>query len=108
MWLIDCIMLNKSTDIVVKNLMRYKGKLINIPKIENLLKNVIDDKFTNQKMYKLIYYLKNRGYIYNIKKNIFLVKNPENEINQSKVLNDFYRQILKKHCNEFLKSDRYI
>jgi len=88
--------------------MKNVGKLINISKIEYILKCAIDEDFSNQKMYKLIYYLKNRGYLYNIKKNVFLVKRPESELTQQAILDQFYRSIVKQHCTDFLKSNRYI
>ena len=53
-------MANKYFDIIVKSLMKYMGKLINISKVEQILKQVVDEDFSDQKMYKLIYYLKNR------------------------------------------------
>ena len=101
-------MANKYFDIIVKSLMKHMGRLINISKIEQILKRVVDEDFANQKMYKLIYYLKNRGYLYNVKKNVFLVKRPETELTQQHILDMFYRPIVKQHCNEFLKSNRYI
>lgn len=101
-------MANKYFDIIVKSLTKHMGRLINISKIENILKRVIDEDFADQKMYKLIYYLKNRGYLYNIKKNVFLVKRPETELTQQQILDMFYRPIVKQHCTEFLKSNRYI
>lgn len=53
-------MANKYFDIIVKSLMRYRGKLVNISKIEQLLKRIVDEEFADHKLYKLIYYLKNR------------------------------------------------
>lgn len=101
-------MANKYFDIIVKSLMKHMGRLINISKVEHILKNVIDEDFASHKLYKLIYYLKNRGYLYNIKKNVFLVKRPEVEFTQQQLLDMFYWAIVKQHCTEFLRSNRYV
>ncbi|MCX6823465.1 MAG: hypothetical protein NTX91_05785 [candidate division SR1 bacterium] len=100
-------MKNQSFDIVVKKLMKLKGKLIDIKKIGDILSNVHDES-TQQKVYKMVYYLKNRGYLCTIKKNIFLVKDPEATISDEFIIDRFYRQLVKKHCREFLSSTRYI
>lgn len=56
----------------------------------------------------MIYYLKNRGHIQSIKKDILYVKDPEENYTEDELTEKFYREILKRHCSEFLKSKRYI
>lgn len=101
-------MKNKSFDIVVKRLIKQKGKLIDIQKIADVLEHIQDEKTTLQKAYKMVYYLKNRGHLENIKKNVFFVKDPETTISQEVILDRFYWSLVKKHCREFLSSARYI
>ena len=101
-------MKNKSFDIVVKRLIKQKGKLIDIKKIADILEHIQDDKNTLQKAYKMVYYLKNRGHLENIKKNVFFVKDPETIVSQDVILERFYWPLVKKHCREFLSSARYI
>lgn len=98
---------NKSFDIVVKKLMKQKWKLVDIKKIGDMLSNIHDGS-SQQKVYKMVYYLKNRGYLSTIKKNIFLVKDPEATISPEYIIDHFYRKLVKKHCREFLSSTRYI
>jgi len=59
-------------------------------------------------MYKLIYYLKIRGHLENLKKNIFFVKDPDHIYSKEEIMDLFYRTIVKKHCTDFLKGNRYI
>ena len=66
------------------------------------------EHFSVQKAYKVIYYLKIRGYLENIKKNIFFVKDPDRAYTQEEIVDLFYRTLVKKHCADFLKGDRYI
>ncbi len=101
-------MQNRFFDIVVKKLVKYKGKLIDWEKISFLLKTTLAEDFSIQKMYKIIYYLKIRWYLENIKKNIFFVKDPDHVVSQEEIVDLFYRTIVKKHCNDFLKGNWYV
>jgi len=56
----------------------------------------------------MVYYLKNRWYLSTIKKNIFLVKDPEDTMTDEVIVDRFYWQLVKKHCRESLSSARYI
>ena len=95
-------------DNLVKKLMKYKGKLVDGEKVSVLLKSSLAEDFSIQKMYKLIYYLKIRGYLENLKKNIFFVKDPDHIYSKEEIMELFYRTIVKKHCTDFLKGNRYI
>ncbi|EKD24915.1 MAG: hypothetical protein ACD_80C00145G0049 [uncultured bacterium (gcode 4)] len=101
-------MSNKVFDNLVKKLIKYKGKLIDWEKVSSLLKSSLAEDFSIQKMYKMVYYLKIRWYLENLKKNIFFVKDPERIYSKEEILDLFYRTIVKKHCSDFLKGNRYI
>ncbi len=87
--------------------MKLKWKLVDIKKIGSILSHV-HDEVAQQKVYKIIYYLKNRWYLSTIKKNIFLVKDPEHIVSDQDIVDTFYWFMVKKHCREFLSSARYI
>jgi hypothetical protein len=53
-------MANNVFDILVKKLMKYKGKLVDGKKIEFLVNSFVSEDFSVQKNYKIIYYLKMR------------------------------------------------
>jgi len=95
-------------NIIVKNVLKYKNKLIWIDKIKEIIKNLMDTEFSENKAYKIIYQLKNKWYLINLKKSIFIVKDPEKEYDEQQLLEMFYRSITKKHCSDFLSSKRYI
>lgn len=101
-------MANLVFDNLVKKLIKYKGKLITGEKISLIIKSLLADDFSVQKMYKLIYYLKIRWYLENIKKNLFFVKDPDRTYTKDEMLELFYWSIVKKHCSEFLQSNRYV
>jgi hypothetical protein len=95
-------------DITVKRILKHKNKLIWIDKVKEILKNIMDIDYSENKSYKMIYHLKNKWYLLNLKKSIFLVKNPEKEYEEQQLLEMFYRSIVKKHCKDFVNSKRYI
>jgi len=101
-------MVNIVFDNLVKKLMKYKEKLVNGEKVSSLLKTSLAEDFSVQKMYKIIYYLKIRWYLENIKKNIFFVKDPDRIYTKEEITELFYRTIVKKHCADFLKGNWYI
>ncbi len=101
-------MKNKYFDIVVKKIWKYKNKIIEIKKIKEIIKNILDSEYSEQKTYKIIYYLKNRWYIESLKKDIFFVKDPDKNQKEEDLVEKFYREILKKHCNEYTIWKRYI
>lgn len=57
-----------------------------------------EDKYSDAKMYKTIYQLKVRGYLLNLKKNLFYVTTPEKTPEIEKVVNEVYWELLRKHC----------
>ena len=68
-------MKNQYFNTLVKKLSKYKNKLIHIEELKKLLKNILDDQYKDSKTYKNIYYLKNRGYLISLRKDLFFVKN---------------------------------
>jgi len=101
-------MANRVFDTLVKKLIKYKGRLVDAQKVWSLLKSSLAEDFSVQKTYKMIYYLKIRWYLENLKKNIFFVKDPEHIYSNEEIVDLFYRTIVKKHCSDFLKGNRYI
>ncbi len=93
---------------VVKKILKKKNKKVSADKIKKIVENILDSNYNNSKAYKIIYYLKNRGYLISLKKDIFFVKDPNNEINEEDLVEKYYWDILKKHCKESLWNERYI
>ena len=56
----------------------------------------------------MIYHLKNKWYLLNLKKGLFLVKNPEKKYQEQQLLEMFYWSIVKRHCKEFANNKWYI
>lgn len=101
-------MANSNFDTVVKNILKHKNKLIWIDKIKEIIENILDSEYSENKSYKIIYHLKNKWYIITLKKSIFLAKDPEKEYSEEQLLTMFYRNIVKKHCKDFMQWKWYI
>lgn len=101
-------MRNNPFNTVVNYLSKLQGKILTNEVIKTKLQNILDEEYSEPKMYKIIYYLKLRGHLINLKKNLFLVKKPEDTIDEEKLINKVYRSILNKHCNDFIDGKRYI
>lgn len=101
-------MTDSSFNIIVKYLSKYQGKIITNETIKSKLEKLLDSSYSESKMYKMIYYLKLRGHLVNLKKNLFLVKKPEEQLEEETLANKLYRTILHKHCKDFIDGKRYI
>lgn len=93
---------------IVNYLSKFQGKVITNETIKAKLQNILDQEYSDSKMYKIIYYLKLKGYLINLKKNLFLVKKPEEEISEELLAQKYYWIILNKHCKDFIEGKRYI
>jgi len=95
-------------NILVKKLSKYKNKVIDITQLKQLLKNILDADYKDSKTYKNIYYLKNRGYLISLKKDLFFVKSPDQNIEEEELLQRFYWKFLKDTLNKTIGRDWYI
>lgn len=95
-------------NITVNKILKYKWKIIDAEKIKKITKDILDDQYNDNKAYKMIYQMKNKWYLLSLKKDIFYIKNPNQEINEDEVVEKIYWDVLKKHCKKDLYSDRYI
>ena len=81
---------------------------MDVDKVKNVVSSVLADEYTDQKLYKMIYYLKNRGYIQALKKDIYFVKAPDSLYSDEQLLEMFYWNVVKHHCKKYLDSDWYL
>lgn len=93
---------------LVKRLKKRRHKIIYSHELKGIIKKVMKSEYTDKKAYKLMYYLKNKGYILSIKKEIFYVKFAEDHISEDLILEDWYRYILHHHAKSVTDNHRYI
>lgn len=101
-------MSHKYFHIIVKKLRNYRGKIITNDHIKKRLKHILNEQYKDSKMYKTVYKLKNKGQLVNIKKNMYIAKAPSKDITEKEILRKYYREILKKHCREYVPWRWYV
>ncbi|MDR0861137.1 MAG: hypothetical protein LBO09_09575 [Candidatus Peribacteria bacterium] len=101
-------MLKESKEKLEKSLKKNQNKIFTIEKFREIISTAFPEKLSEGKIYKLTHQLKNRGYLISLKKDIFFIKSPEKEITETELEDQFYRPLLKQHCQQYCKQDRYI
>jgi len=93
---------------LIKKLRKRRHKIIYSDNLKAIIKKIMKSEYTDKRAYKLVYYLKNKGYVLSIKKDIFYVKLAEDHIAEHLILEDRYRYILHHHCKTSTDNQRYI
>jgi hypothetical protein len=96
-----------NTNIVVKKLLKKTNKIVSIDELKNIFKD-LDETIDNKRIYKKIYYLKNQGYILSLKKDLFFIKNPEDEITEDSIIEENYWKYLYKLNKENFNNSYFI
>lgn len=81
---------------------------MDVDKVRKIVRSILDSDYSDQKLYKMLYYLKNRGYLQALKKDIYLVKSPDTLYTDQQLLEMFYWNVVKQHCKKYLDSDWYL
>lgn len=92
----------------VNKLSKYRQVLLPISKIKNIIEMVFGDNHSQNKTYKMIYYLKNKWYLLGVKKDLILVKSPKDSFTDGEIADAYYRESLRLHVKEYCYNDRYI
>ena len=95
-------------NILVNKLWKTQWKIIDNSYISQLLEKIIDEPFSEAKVYKMTHNLKNKGYLISLKKNCFLISHPNKKIDEDEITINYYRELLRKHCQTYLTWNRYI
>ncbi len=93
---------------VVKKILKEKWKIIWPEKIKKIVQNILAENYSEQKNYKVVYYLKARWYLLSLKKDLYFIKEKDDNITNSDLTDKYYWTILKKHCEMYLGKARYI
>ncbi len=92
---------------IVKILSKKYNKTINITDLKKIFYTLWETN--NKKIYKQIYRLKHKGYLISLRKDLFFVKKPDQQIDLDWLIENLYWQLLKKKINNDLPTkNRYI
>lgn len=93
-------------DAAINILSKYRGKIFSQDQLYHLLSDW--EQESEQKKYKLVYYLKLRGYLVVLRRNLFLIKDSDQEFSQDSSLLLHYRKILNEDMRSAFGNKRYI
>lgn len=88
------------TNNFVKKILKNKHKILDIKKLKQIYKDIIMEDYSDKKLYKQIYYAKNKWIILSLKKELFYIKDSKEDIDIDDVINKFYWKMLKKYVKE--------
>ena len=101
-------MKDNSFQLIANRLLKYRRRIISWDKIKEVIKEVLQDDYSDAKMYKIFYYLKNRGYLIDLKKWNYCIKKPEEEIIEEEIIDRMYWPTLTKWMKKLGKEKWYI
>lgn len=95
-------------NIVVKKILKERWKIIWPEKIKKIVRNILAENYSDSKNYKVVYYLKARWYLLSLKKDLYFIKEKTDKITDLDLIEKYYWNILKKHCDFYLGKSRYV
>lgn len=101
-------MRNSYLQTIIEILEKQKSKLIYIDQLKIIFRQELGDDYTDKKWYKLIYHLKNKGYLSSLKKDIFCIISPTQKRSEQDLLELYFRPILHQQCTQKFQKKRYI
>lgn len=93
---------------IVKKLLKSRWKIMTALQLFWAIENILDTETDKNKVYKIVYNLKNKGYLISLKKDIYFVKDPNDD--EGEILNNnlLYWECLLKQNKSYLEKDWYI
>ena len=99
--------MQKPIEDLIQNLQKQKKKIISLDELKNLIYKSFWENVTIGKIYKITFQLKNRWFLFPIRKDIFYIADPMITTLPEEIEEKRYRKLLRDHCNETSKQ-RYI
>ena len=99
--------MEKPIENLIQNLQKQKKKIISSDNLKNFIYLSFWESTSTNKIYKITFQLRNRWYLFWLRKDLFYITNPEKPITTEEIEEQLYRKILKDHCNWICKQ-RYV
>lgn len=91
--------MQKPIEELIQNLQKQKKKIISLNDLKNLIYASFWETTPISKIYKITFQLRNRWFLFPIRKELFYVTTPEKPIKAEDIEEKRYRKLLKDHCN---------
>ena len=99
--------MTKPIENLIQILQKQKKKIINSDNLKKFIYLSFWESTPTNKIYKITFQLKNRWYLFCLRKDLFYITSPEKPITAEEIEEQQYRKLLKDHCNWVCKQ-RYI
>ena len=94
-------------DDLIQILRKQKKKIISSVDPKNFIYMSFWENTSINKIYKITFQLRNRWFLYLLRKDLFYITNPEKPFVAEEIEEQYYRKLLKNHCNNVCKQ-RYV
>lgn len=92
----------------IKLLSKKNNKILSSRELKNLLLPIMEQKTWHQTIYKITHQLKNSGYIVSIKKDLYYIKKPDEQIDESALLSLYFWTLVVSQSKLLHQSKWYI
>ena len=99
--------MKSSIDDLIQILRKQKKKIISSVDLKNFIYMSFWENTSINKIYKITFQLRNRWFLYLLRKDLFYITNPEKPFVAEEIEEQYYRKLLKNHCNNVCKQ-RYV
>ena len=99
--------MEKPIEILIQILQKQKKKIISSDNLKKFIYLSFWESTPINRIYKITFQLRNRWFLFSLRKDLFYITNPEKPITAEEIEEQRYRKILKDHCNWVCKQ-RYI
>lgn len=91
--------MEKPIENLIQILQKQKKKIISSDDLKNFIYLSFWESTPISRIYKITFQLRNRWFLFSLRKDLFYITNPEKPITAEEIEEQRYRKILKDHCN---------
>ena len=99
--------MEKPIENLIQILQKQKKKIISSDDLKKFIYLTFWESTPISKIYKITFQLRNRWFLFLLRKDLFYITTPEKPITAEEIEEQRYRKLLKDHCNRLCKQ-RYI
>ena len=99
--------MQKPVEELIQKLQKQKKKIISLDELKNIIYTSLWQNISTNKIYKITFQLRNRWFLFPIRKELFYITSPDNQIKSEDIEEKWYRKLLRDHCN-WVSKQRYI
>lgn len=95
--------MEKPIDNLIQILQKQKKKIIIADDLKKFIYSAFWDSTPISKVYKITFQLRNRWFLFPLRKELFFISNPEKVVTAEEIEEQWYWKLLKERCNEGCK-----